>query len=46
LGAGGGGANEMAVSMAARRLRDKAKRDPALNAALNAWRQKLQMLNV
>jgi hypothetical protein len=36
----------MAVSMAARRLPDKAKRDPALNAALNACRRKLLMMNV
>jgi hypothetical protein len=37
VGAAAGGADEMAVSLAARRLPDKAQRDPALNAALNAF---------
>jgi hypothetical protein len=34
------------LSMVTIQVPDKAKREPALNAALNACRQELQMLNV
>jgi chromosomal replication initiation ATPase DnaA len=46
LGAAAGGIDEVAVSMAARRVPMRAKRDRALAKALEECKQKLQMLNV
>jgi hypothetical protein len=41
-----GGVDDVAVSMAARRIAKKAAHDAALSAALKQSREKLQMLNV
>lgn len=46
LGAGAGGADDIGVSMAARRIAKKATSDPALSDALKTCREKLRMLNV
>jgi REP element-mobilizing transposase RayT len=46
LGAAAGGVDDVAVSMAARRIAKRATNDPALSAALKQSRDKLQLLNV
>ncbi len=46
LGVAAGGVDDVAVSMAARRIAKKAAHDAALSAALKQSREKLQMLNV
>ena len=46
LGLAAGGVDEVAVSMAARRMAKRAARDPALSAALEQSRAKLHLLNV
>jgi len=46
LGAAAGGVDDVAVSMAARRIAKRAANDPAISAALKQSRAKLELLNV
>jgi hypothetical protein len=46
LGAAAGGVDDIAVSMAARRIATRATSAPAISSALKQCRQKLEMLNV
>jgi REP element-mobilizing transposase RayT len=46
LGAAAGGVDDVAVSMAARRIAQRTTKDPALSAALKQSREKLELLNV
>ena len=46
LGDAAGGVDDVAVSMAARRIPQRAAKDPALSAALQQSQEKLQLLNV
>jgi hypothetical protein len=46
LGAAAGGVDDVAISMAARRIGQKATNNPPLFGALKKSREKLELLNV